>query len=76
MTITTTYKKLRSVYFLSGIQIVYSYQEDGKEVGGEMEYLTTRVNMDTPTPVKGRIYYEDIQANEEFWNRFSTYFEE
>ena len=76
MTITTTYKKLRSVYFLSGIQIVYSYQEDGKEVGGEMEYLTTRVNMDTPTPVKGRIYYEDIQANEEFWNRFSTYFGE
>ena len=32
MTITTTYKKLKSVYFLSGVQVEYSYKEEGKEV--------------------------------------------
>ena len=26
--------------------------------------------------IEGRIYYEDIEANEEFWNRYSVYFEE
>ncbi len=30
MTITTTYKKLKSVYFLSGVQVEYSYKEEGK----------------------------------------------
>lgn len=41
MTITTTYKKLKSVYFLSGVQVEYSYKEEGKEVKGTMEYITT-----------------------------------
>ena len=76
MTITTTYKKLKSVYFLSGVQVEYSYKEEGKEVKGTMEYITTRVNRTSPTVIEGRIYYEDIEANEEFWNRYSVYFEE
>ena len=75
-TITTTYKKLKSVYFLSGVQVEYSYKEEGKEVKGTMEYITTRVNRTSPTVIEGRIYYEDIEANEEFWNRYSVYFEE
>ena len=41
-----------------------------------MEYITTRVNRTSPTVIEGRIYYEDIEANEEFWNRYSVYFEE
>ncbi len=76
MTLTTTYKKVRSVYFLSGVTVEYSYREEGKEVQGELEYITTRVEMNAPTPIEGRIYYEDIQANDEFWNRYSVYFEE
>ena len=31
-----------------------------------MEYITTRVNRTSPTVIEGRIYYEDIEANEEF----------
>ena len=58
MTITTTYKKLKSVYFLSGVQVEYSYKEEGKEVKGTMEYITTRVNRTSPTVIEGRIYYE------------------
>ena len=37
MTITTTYKKLKSVYFLSGVQVEYSYKEEGKEVKGTLD---------------------------------------
>lgn len=76
MTITTTYKKLKSVYFLSGVTIEYAYQENGNEVKGEMQYMTTKVNMDTPSPIEGRVYYEDIKLNESFWNSYSVYFEE
>lgn len=77
MTITTNYKKLKSVYFLSGATIEYNYKEtDGKEVTGKMEYLTTRVDMDTPAVIEGRQYYENIPMNENFWNRYSVYFEE
>lgn len=75
MTITTTYKKLRSVYFLSGVEIRYEYNQGAEEVKGEMQYLTTRVNLKTPTPVEGRLYYENLKANENFWNRYSAYFE-
>lgn len=77
MTITTTYKKLKSVYFLSGATIEYNYRETGgKEVAGKLEYVTTRVNMDTPEAIEGRQYYENIPMNENFWNRYSVYFEE
>ena len=60
MTITTTYKKLKSVYFLSGVTIEYAYQENGNDVKGELQYITTKVNIDAPTPIEGRVYYEDI----------------
>lgn len=76
MTITTTYKKLKSVYFLSGVNIDYSYQEEGSEVKGKMEFVTTRVNFNNPSAIEGRIYYEDIEENEKFWNQYSAYFQE
>lgn len=75
MTIVTNYKRLKSVYFLSGITIVYSYNTDGKEIKGEMQYVTTKVNMTTPEVITGRMYYEDLKANEKFWNSYSAYFE-
>ncbi|MEG0795670.1 MAG: carboxypeptidase-like regulatory domain-containing protein [Odoribacter sp.] len=75
MTITTTYKKLKSIYFLSGVTIEYTYKEADKEIKGEMEYVTTRVNIETPTPIKGRMYYEDIKKNEDFWKGYTVYFE-
>ena len=74
--ITTTYKRLRSVYFLSGVHITYSYEEEGNDVSGDMEFVTTRINMDTPTPLEGRTYYENIAENAAFWNSYTTYFEE
>ncbi len=43
---------------------------------GEMEFVTTRVNFNNPTPIQGRIYYEDIKENENFWNQYSVYFQE
>lgn len=78
ITLTTTYKKLKSVYFLSGATIEYSYKEaeTGKDVKGKMEYITTRVDMENPTVIEGRQYYEDIKMNEKFWDRYSVYFEE
>lgn len=76
MTITTTYKKLRTTYFLSGVNIDYNYKESGNDVKGKMEYVTTRVNIKNPTVIDGRTYYEDIKANEDFWNRYSVYFED
>ncbi|MDE6451411.1 MAG: carboxypeptidase-like regulatory domain-containing protein, partial [Odoribacter sp.] len=76
MTITTTYKKLKSVYFLSGVNIDYSYQEEGSDVKGKMEFVTTRVNFNNPSAIEGRMYYEDIEENEKFWNQYSAYFQE
>lgn len=76
MTMTTTYKKLKSVYFLSGVKIQYDYREEGNPVKGEMEYVTTRVNTKNPVLLEGRTYYEDLRENEDFWNRYSVYFEE
>lgn len=76
MTITTTYKKVKSVYFLSGVNIEYAYKEEGSDIKGKMEYVTTRVRTTNPTVIDGRTYYEDIKANEAFWNQYSVYFEE
>lgn len=75
MIITTNYKKLKSVYFLSGVTMEYTYNEAGKEIKGEMQYVTTKVNMTSPEAIKGRRYYEDLKANEKFWNSYSVYFE-
>lgn len=76
MTIETNYKKVKSAYFLSGATITYAYQEDGSEVKGEMQYVTTRVNIDNPEPFAGRMYYEDLKTNRKFWDSYSVYFEE
>lgn len=75
MTITTTYKKVKTIYFLSGVNISYAYQENGSAVKGEMEYITTKVNTKTPKIIEGRTYYENLPVNENFWNRYSVYFE-
>lgn len=74
--ITTTYKKLNSVYFLSGVNIDYSYNEEGKETTGKMEFVTTRVKIESPEVITGRTYYEDIKENRNFWDSYSVYFEE
>lgn len=76
LTITTNYKKLKSVYFLSGVNIEYAYKEEGNDVKGKMDFVTTRVRIENPTVIAGRTYYEDIKANEDFWNKYSVYFEE
>lgn len=75
MTITTNYKKMKSLYFLSGITIQYSYKENGNQVKGEMQYLTTRVNVASPEVITGRMYYEDLKTDNKFWNQYSAYFE-
>lgn len=75
MTIVTNYKKLNSTYFLSGITLKYTYKENGNDIEGEMQFVTTRVNMTTPEAVDGRTYYEEIPANPKFWNNYSVYFE-
>lgn len=77
MTITTTYKKVGNhPYFMSGANVEYAYNEEDKSVKGKMEYVTTRVVIDNPVVIEGRQYYEDIKANEDFWNRYSVYFQE
>lgn len=76
MSISTNYKKLNSVYFLSGATIEYKYKQEGNAVKGEMQYITTRVNMDSPTPITGRRYYEDLKTDAAFWNGYTAYFEE
>lgn len=76
MVISTNYKKLKSIYFLSGINIEYKYKQEGNVVKGQMQYITTRVNMDSPTPITGRMYYEDLKTDAAFWNGYTAYFEE
>ena len=61
---------------MSGVNVDYKYTEEGKAVSGQMEYVTTRVKIETPDVIEGRTYYEDIKENEDFWNRYSVYFEE
>lgn len=75
MTIITNYKKLNSVYFLSGINITYSYKEGGNTIKGEMQYVTTKVNIKAPEKIAGRMYYEDLKTNKKFWDSYTVYFE-
>lgn len=76
MTISTNYKKMKSVYFLSGVTIEYKYKQGENTIKGEMEYLTTKVNMTSPTPINGRMYYENLKTDANFWNGYTAYFEE
>lgn len=75
MTITTNYKKLNSVYFLSGVTLQYSYKTGAGQVEGEMQFITTKVNVKTPEVIQGRMYYEDVKQNKRFWDNYSVYFE-
>ena len=72
-TITTSYKKVSSYYFLSGASIVYTYLDGATRVKGEMQYQTTRVRVNTPTPVSGRTYIERLPTDTDFWDRYTIY---
>lgn len=76
MTISTNYKKVSSYYFLSGVSIEYSYLDGGQRVNGEMQYQTTKVKVNETEPVTGRVYFEEIPEDEDFWNRYTIYLEE
>lgn len=76
MTIVTNYKKLNSVYFLSGITIQYTYKEGQNDINGRMQYVTTRVQTDSPEAIQGRMYYEDIKTDKNFWDNYTVYFKE
>lgn len=75
-TITTNYKKISSYYFLSGVSMVYSYNEGKDVVKGELQYQTTRVGISNVEAIEGRTYYEDMKTDPDFWNRYTIYLEE
>ncbi|KIO43454.1 MULTISPECIES: carboxypeptidase-like regulatory domain-containing protein [Sanguibacteroides] len=75
-TITTNYKKISSYYFLSGVSMVYSYNEGKDVVKGELQYQTTRVGISNVEAIEGRTYYEDMKTDHDFWNRYTIYLEE
>ena len=75
-TITTNYKRVSSYYFLSGVSVEYTYLDGANRVRGEMQYQTTRVRVNNVEPIAGRVYFEEIPENEDFWNRYTVYLEE
>lgn len=75
-TITTNYKKISSYYFLSGVSMVYAYNEGKDVVKGELQYQTTRVSISNVETIDGRTYYEDMKTDHDFWNRYTIYLEE
>lgn len=74
ITITTDYKKLPEHYFLSGVMISVAYREGEANKTEKMQYVTTRLNTNQPEVISGRMYYEDIEENEKFWEGHSLYF--
>lgn len=75
-TITTNYKKVSSYYFLSGVSMVYTYLDGADRVRGEMQYQTTKVSVNETTPVVGRVYFEEVPTDKNFWDRYTIYLEE
>lgn len=75
-TITTNYKKVSSYYFLSGVSMVYTYLDGSDRVRGEMQYQTTKVSVNETTPVVGRVYFEEVPTDKNFWDRYTIYLEE
>lgn len=75
-TITTNYKKVSSYYFLSGVSMVYTYLDGSDRVRGEMQYQTTKVSVNKTTPIVGRVYFEEVPADKNFWDRYTIYLEE
>ncbi|MDR0982593.1 MAG: carboxypeptidase-like regulatory domain-containing protein [Culturomica sp.] len=70
--VSTTYKKLNSTYFLSGVNVSYSYNENSKKQSGKMQYTTTLINQDNPKSIIGRMYYEDVRSNPKFWDSYTV----
>ncbi|MDR1273911.1 MAG: carboxypeptidase-like regulatory domain-containing protein [Odoribacteraceae bacterium] len=75
-TITTNYKKVSSYFFLGGISMVYSRESSGERVEGKMQYHTTGVRVDDLLPVDGRLYYEQMDTDYRFWDRYTLSLEE
>ena len=75
-TITTNYKKVSSYYFLSGVSMVYTYLDGSDRVKGEMQYQTTKVSVNNTTPIAGRVYFEEVPTDRNFWDRYTIYLEE
>ncbi len=75
LTLTTNYKELNGTYFLSGINIRYTYREEGKEKEGKMQYVTTRLALKNPQAVQGRMYYEELKTDPAFWDNYTVYFQ-
>ena len=75
-TITTNYKRVSSYYFLSGVSMVYTYKDGADRVKGEMQYQTTKVSVNKTTPIAGRVYYEEVPTDHNFWDRYTIYLEE
>lgn len=76
ITITTDYKKMTSYYFLSGVSMEYRYNRGGNRITGQMQYHTTRVNVTQPEVINGRIYFEKMDPDYRFWDRYVITFEE
>ena len=75
-TLVTNYKKVSSYYFLGGVSIDYAYETGGNRVKGALQYHTTGVRVDNPQPVAGRLYYEQMDADYSFWDRYTLSLDE
>jgi hypothetical protein len=75
-TIVTNYKKVSSYYFLGGISMTYAYTTGDNRVKGELQYHTTGVRVDEVQPVEGRLYYEQMDTDYRFWDRYTLSLEE
>lgn len=75
-TITTSYKKVSSYYFLSGVSMVYTYKDGNDRVKGELQYQTTKVKVNQTDPIVGRVYFEEVAMDKSFWDRYTIYLEE
>ena len=75
-TIVTNYKKLSSYYFLGGVSLVYTYETGNERVRGKRQYHTTGVRLDDIQPIDGRLYYEQVDTDYRFWDRYTLSLEE
>jgi hypothetical protein len=73
VTTVTNYKKVSSYYFLGGVSVVVA---KGDGTGETMVYHTTGVRVDDPRPVEGRLYYEELDTDYRFWDRYTLSLDE
>ena len=56
--------------------MVYTYLDGCELEKGEMQYQTTKVSVNKTTPIAGRVYYEEVPTDKNFWDRYTIYLEE